>query len=321
MSINYTPDNTFIFSFVRMNPPTPGHLVLIKTMIDKAIELGSNKIYILTSSSLDGKNPVPCSDESIPKPKNKTDTSIINQMTSSNIVYKSNIIYDMIMSYKQQLIHEETDPTRQSIIANLNIIVLCSSGNPFGFIYSIIENDFINRGIQKINLYFIVGRDRADFLDRIVDYYIQNKAISSVDGEILGREGMDTLKTSGIGERTIADINPSEYSASFVRGLVKNNQREEFEQVYNIYLSPEQINELYETIKLGMALKLPAFKDENENPHTKYFIDDPNNPGQFIKQRLPLINTSGGKKRTRKNKRTRKTKKMRKSNRKYSKRT
>ena len=32
MSINYTPDNTFIFTFVRMNPPTPGHLLLIKNL-------------------------------------------------------------------------------------------------------------------------------------------------------------------------------------------------------------------------------------------------------------------------------------------------
>ena len=39
-NINYTSDNTFIFSFVRMNPPTPGHLLLIETMINKAIELG-----------------------------------------------------------------------------------------------------------------------------------------------------------------------------------------------------------------------------------------------------------------------------------------
>jgi hypothetical protein len=55
MSIDYTPDNTFIFSYVRMNPPTPGHLVVIKTMIDKAIQLGANKAYVLTSNSLDGK--------------------------------------------------------------------------------------------------------------------------------------------------------------------------------------------------------------------------------------------------------------------------
>ena len=71
MNLHYTPNNTFIFSFVRMNPPTPGHLELIKTMIYKAIDLGIDKVYIITSSSLDGKNPVPCSSETIPVPKKK----------------------------------------------------------------------------------------------------------------------------------------------------------------------------------------------------------------------------------------------------------
>ena len=61
------------FSFVRMNPPTLGHLVLVKNLIDKAIELDSEKAYIITSSSLDGKNPMPCSSDTIPKPKNKND--------------------------------------------------------------------------------------------------------------------------------------------------------------------------------------------------------------------------------------------------------
>ena len=40
MSIEYTPYKTYIFSFVRMNPTTPGNLVLVKNLIDKAIELG-----------------------------------------------------------------------------------------------------------------------------------------------------------------------------------------------------------------------------------------------------------------------------------------
>ena len=47
MSIEYTPSNTFIFCFVRMNPPTPGHIELIKTLINKAIELKTEKIYII----------------------------------------------------------------------------------------------------------------------------------------------------------------------------------------------------------------------------------------------------------------------------------
>jgi len=88
MSIDYTPDNTFIFSFVRMNPPTPGHLELIKTMIDKAIDLGVNKSYVITSSSLDGKNTLPCSMTSIPKAKNKSDASIISNMSQSDLTYK-----------------------------------------------------------------------------------------------------------------------------------------------------------------------------------------------------------------------------------------
>jgi hypothetical protein len=31
MSINYTNENTIIFTLARMNPPTPGHLFLIQT--------------------------------------------------------------------------------------------------------------------------------------------------------------------------------------------------------------------------------------------------------------------------------------------------
>ena len=43
MSINYKKDNSFIFCYVRMNPPTPGHLILIGKMIQHALETGSEK--------------------------------------------------------------------------------------------------------------------------------------------------------------------------------------------------------------------------------------------------------------------------------------
>ena len=330
MSIDYTPNNTFIFSFVRMNPPTPGHLVVIKTLIDKAIDLGSEKAYIITSSSMDGKNPLPCSRETLPKPKTKADGVIIDQILTSDLVYKSSILQEMIASYKRQLIEaeplEETveslqpvkDETgdeketskpdcvgdscamvggnRRSQIENLDVIVLCSTGSPFGFIYSIIKKDFIDRGIPKINMFFIVGRDRADFLDTIVDGFETKDYVKSIDGLILGREGMNELKTSGLGERSIADIDPSAYSASFIRGLVKNGQREEFNQVYSRYISPEDIQKMFETIQIGIQMKSPASKDEDENPQSRYF------DGKL----LPIIVNLGGKRR-RKTKRTRKS--------------
>jgi hypothetical protein len=272
MSINYTPNNTFIFSFVRMNPPTPGHLLLIKTLIDKAVELGSEKVYVITSSSVDGKNPIPCSVDTIPTSKNKADGNIIAQMTQNNSIYKSMILEEMISTYKRQLVDKlYGDDIKREKIQNLRVIVLCSTGNPFGFIGSVIYRDFIQKGIPKVNMFFVVGRDRADFLDTIVDNFRTRDYINSIDGEILGREGMSSLKNVGMGSRTIADINPSEYSASFVRGLVKNNKKEEFNQVYNRYLSPEDIDKMYQSIQLGIGMKPPASKSEDENPKSRYF--------------------------------------------------
>ena len=180
---------------------------------------------------------------------------------------------------------------------------MCSTGSPFGFIYNIIKRDFIDRGVPKINVFFIVGRDRADFLDTIVDNFKTKDYVNSIDGEMLGREGMTELKTSGVGERSIEDIDPSAYSASFIRGLVKNGQREEFNQVYSRYLPPEDIQKMFETIQIGIQMKSPASKDEDENPQSRYF------DGKL----LPIIVTLGGRRR-RKTKRTcksfRKTRKV-----------
>jgi nicotinic acid mononucleotide adenylyltransferase len=290
MSIDYRPDNTFIFSFVRMNPPTPGHLVLIKTMIDKAIELGINKAYVITSSSMDGKNPLACSSETKPslKNKNKLDASIINNATQPDNVYKSYILAQMIKSYKQQLAAEELDTSKKSLIENFEIIILCSTGNPFGFIYNTIKNDYIDKGIQKINMIFIVGRDRAEFLDTIVDYFIKNQYINSIDGIILEREGMESLKTSGLGNRSIDDLKPSEISASIIRGLVSGklefdgDQRDNFDKFYNKYLDPDDIQKLFNTIKIGIQMKSPSSNSEEENPISKY----------FDRQLLPIINTN-----------------------------
>jgi hypothetical protein len=301
MSVDYTSDNTFIFSFVRMNPPTPGHLQLIKTMIDKAIDLGVDKAYVITSSSLDGKNPLPCSRYSIPKAKNKSDAAILNNMSQSDLIYKSTILDKMISTYKQMLSNSETDTIKKQLIANFNVIVICSTGSPFGFIYNVIKNDFIDKDITKINMFFIVGRDRADFLDTIVDNFKSKDYVKSINGIILEREGMDALKTTGMGERTISDINPSEYSASFIRGLVKNNQRQDFEEVYNQYLSSDEIEKLYETIKIGMTIKPPPSKYEDENPQSRYFDSG----------LLPVINESGGKRRRRTTRKQRKTKRRR----------
>ena len=77
--------------------------------------------------------------------------------------------------------------------------------------------------------------------------------------------------SAGKNPKNDADINPSEYSASFVRGLVKNGKRDDFTQVYSAYISPEDINKLYDTISIGSQLKPPASKNEDDNPQSKYY--------------------------------------------------
>ena len=293
--MNYTSKNTFIFSFVRMNPPTPGHLLLVKTMIYKAIELGVNKAYIITSSSLDGKNPVPCSIDT-KLTKNKSDKAIIERINETDIIYKSSVLEKMIQSYKHQLIQTEPDESKKMLIEQLNIIILCSTGSPFGFIYNTIKNDYIDNNISKINMIFIVGRDRADFLDTIIDYFITKNYIKSIDGIILEREGMIAAKDTKITDLKIEDIEPSAYSATLVRNLVEAGDRTKFEQVYNQYLNPDDIYKLYETIQIGIQMKVPTKSNENENPNSRYF------DGKL----LPIMGSStGGKRRSR---RTRKRK-------------
>lgn len=307
-ALNVNNDNTFIFSFVRMNPATPGHLILIKTMIYKAIELGTNNVYVITSSTLDGKNPLPCSRDTIPKPKNKSDANIIAQMHDNNLMYKSYILHKMVDVYKRELIDSEFDQNIKQKIANINVFIICSIGNPFSFLYSIIQHNFIDKGISKINLFFIVGRDRADFLDTIVDNFKTKNFIKSIDGFILAREGMEALKNTGIGTRSISDINPSEYSASFIRNLVKKNLKNEFTQVYSKYLTPDEIDKLFETIKLGTQMKTPPSKEEDENPQSKY----------FDRGLLPIIVSGfGGKKYKKNTKKYHKKRKQKKYTRRY----
>ena len=350
MSIKYTPDNTFIFCFVRMNPPTPGHLVLIGKMIEKAVEVGSNKIFIITSSSMDGKNPIPCDDSTIPnifsksKKPNKPDTKFFTDMNSSrDLIYKSSVLHDMVESYRHQLIDKEIDPSKKSQLENIDIIIKCSSGNTFTFISDIIHEYFIDRGIEKVNLFFVVGRDRADFLDQIMDGYIKSENINSVDGDLLGRQGMDALKSSGIGERDISEIPVSAYSASFIRNLVNpikkikkispegeeteeknpktheeiHRDKEAFEKIYSPYLTPEEINKLYETIKIGINLSSSS-KSENDEPPSKYFtITKDETENDIIQKKigrdrnpiLPIIKYPTGGMRRKKNK----TKKQRKN--------
>jgi hypothetical protein len=57
-------NNVLVFTIGRMNPPTPGHILLIEKLIQRAASMGQNKIGIILSHSQDiPKNPLYCNEK------------------------------------------------------------------------------------------------------------------------------------------------------------------------------------------------------------------------------------------------------------------
>jgi hypothetical protein len=287
-------------------------LQVVYELINTALEINAEKVFIITSNSVDGKNPLLCSGESMPTTKNVKEQIAVSKLFGTEgepPYYKFNVITDLINAYKQKLIAEllvkqraegdfvdletsEEDKRRKTLsdqniekIRDLKIIVKCSSGNPFKFIHTVIHDEFLIKDETILNMFFIAGRDRAPFLDRVVKYfseieYIQDKDrriyIESIDGKILERPGMRKLIESNIcTEGGITGIDPCAYSASFIRGLVAQRKWEEFYQVYEPYIrygfTRENITYLYETIEKGLQLPSKATKLEDENQTSEWF--------------------------------------------------
>lgn len=327
MSIDYRNDNTIIFSFVRMNPPTPGHLLVIQSMINQAIKLNVNKVYVMLSNSMDEKNPIPCSIDTIPKPKTKKMETII-AANSIDYAFKSDILKEMIQNYKAKMISTVTSQQEKNLISSMEIKVVCSSGNPFGFIDSILHTDFLDKGISDINIFFIVGQDRSDFVDRIVEMFQEKEYVKSIDAKVLPREGMTQLINKGYGETSVTDIPLEQFSASFIRKLVKNGQKTEFDEIYKPYLQRDAINKLFDTIANGLIVygkpqkSVTATVEEDIFPESHYIkknllpIIKGGKLTKRIKQTICRKNIRTGKnRRTRKNRRTGKNVRTRKNRR------
>jgi nicotinic acid mononucleotide adenylyltransferase len=250
-------NDIIIFTMGRMNPPTPGHLFLIETLIDKAIENNTNEVFIILSKTVDNdKNPIPCPE-------------------------KINVLIPMIDLVKEKM--KEKNPINADKIQNINIIMLCVPDIPGSGMFTPLI-DIINKKQEQlgnVKLYFVSGDDRADLFKQIEKYFSSWKQISSIEGADLDRKGEQTNK----GELTEAEklllLTPEELdskdmssipinamSASFVRMLVKYNKRDKFKELYSPYLNEEQIDHLYDLIQLGFE-RPPAIIEKNTKKRKK----------------------------------------------------
>ena len=266
MSIDYRPDNTFIFTLARMNPPTPGHLFLIRSLIIEAVSKNVQDVYVILSKTNDNnENPIPCPEK-------------INVLGEFDDVSKT-----MINSEKERMIHETSDEELKSKIQSVRVHTICvpdrKGATPFTPVYDILGQ---KQDIPDLNLFLIIGDDRQNMLDSITGFFFKWPNVNSVDGIILPREEMSQYKELSrdpeqLERLNMDDVPVNAMSASFVRNIVKNDKRDKFRELYLPYLEESKISHLYDTIDVGLKplgekkLKtLGEKKPESPSPPLKY---------------------------------------------------
>ena len=288
MSINYTDTNSVFFTIARMNPPTPGHLNIIKKLIEVANERGVSNVYIILSkTNNNNENPISCSEkiEVLGDIDDVTDT--------------------MINALKKTMMSEQ--PSNADKIKNTQVHTICvADGGPFRPIGNLIlEKE--SKGVSDINIFIVVGSDRSDLVDSITtQYYYKNPNVNSVATFILPREdikpigspvlptrGMDEYKTASKTKEGLANLLKNEQmsdivkanamSASFVRNMVKfsNNQtyandadttliKQKFFELYSPYLDNDKINKFYNSILTGITELGPNTTTSKPSMPVKY---------------------------------------------------
>jgi|LakMenEpi03Aug12_release.lakeMendotaPanAssembly.Ray.scaffolds.fasta_scaffold02223_7 nicotinic acid mononucleotide adenylyltransferase len=254
MSINYTDNNTIIFTLARMNPPTPGHLYIIRRLIQEAINKDVNNVYVILSKTNDNnENPISCQEK-------------INVLGNIEDITKT-----MINSEKLKMIEETENPEVKSKIEFVNVHAICvpdrKGATPFTPLFDIIVS---KKNIPDLNLFLIIGDDRKNMLDSITDFFFKKLPnVNSIDGIITPREEMSQYKELSKDPAKLDALNMSDViknngmSASFVRNVVRNNRLDKFTELYSPFLDESKIPELFEAIKIGIETLPPNKKKDN----------------------------------------------------------
>jgi nicotinic acid mononucleotide adenylyltransferase len=132
---------TGIFTIGRMNPPHPGHMFIIETMINKAIDQDINEIFVIITATINiDKNPLICID------KKKLLVDYIIPKIKENMIEKFPKKKDNIYKLKVNVFCTENPDILEP---NLNNSV------PISF-NSIVRNNNLSK------IFLIVGKDRED---------------------------------------------------------------------------------------------------------------------------------------------------------------
>ena len=210
--------DSLIFTVSSMNPPTPGHVgVLIKRMMDLAVEAGEQNVYVFFGSRKYDTFEYPLSCE--------------DRETALNY---------MINRVKR------LDPN----LNRINVIFMYEEGKNNGLLYfgeKINQYFSIAPGKTKqINGFFVAGGDdRLQMIQNvrsIVRLELRQHFKNGIDQVHLTR---DETRNQKFGEGSFNPNDLSQISSTIVNKFVDSGNYDAFAAIYNGWLPPEQIEWLW----------------------------------------------------------------------------
>lgn len=271
-SIDYKNENTLICTIARMNPPTPGHLYVIRKLIEEANRNDIDHVYvILSKKNDDNKNPITCEEKK-------------QVLGEGDYLSTKEISTKMINSLKSKMIQEVTasslEPTQKvkiiSQIENIYVNLICvpdtKGATPFTPIYPLIQklkNASPSSCPIGVNLFLIIGEDRIDMLHALSSYYFKMDEVNSVDGRKLPRS--ETEECASSADQVILSnvFAKPEMSATNIRDLVKNGDFDTFNDIYKPYLDPINTQRLFSLVLEGIKMKSPVDANTQSKSSTK----------------------------------------------------
>lgn len=237
LPINYkNPETTIIATIARMNPPTPGHLLLVERMILEAASNNLTQISIILSHSVDSdENPLDC-------------------WTKRDI-----FLHTSIDRFKEHL--ALTHPDLERNIRSVNVVIVCmddpfqeevpeisATTTPILKALNYILFKFYMYPRPGLNVKLFIGDDR-DY-SKFLGPSLTRKAVRVGFEQIqLERTSMSTFKSMNCAQLSSLDVDSvpiPAMSASFVRNLIKCRLPEPFAKVMKkAFLEDREIAELY----------------------------------------------------------------------------
>ena len=237
LPLNYkNSETTIIATIARMNPPTPGHLLLVERMILKAATNNLTQISIILSHSVDSdENPLDC-------------------WTKRDV-----FLHSSIDRFKEHL--AIAHPELERNIRSVNVVIVCmddpfqeevpeisASTTPILKALNYILFRFYMYPRAGLNVKLFIGDDR-DY-SKFLGPSLTKKAVRVGFEQIqLERTDMSIYKSMGCSQLkslAIESVPIPAMSASFVRNLVKCRLPDQFAKVMKqAFLEDREIQELY----------------------------------------------------------------------------